>query len=645
MPIYKNFTLTISLATVLLYAILVSSPLLEFNDNKIYDIFSKLTEKKLDDNRVVIVDIDERSLNAIGQWPWSRVIVANLINKVKEQRPSAIGMDFIFPELDRTSLESIKSFYKSFFNLDVTIDGLPSWLQNNDKILAEAIRDSKTTLPIYLQNEDTLKKCQVKISSLVEVDKKINTYRAKDMLCNNNILQSSTENFGFINATPDKDGMFRRLPTLIEHNGNYFTNLGLSTIFSTGIYNKYALSKDKLGVKAKLKNKEFYVDKNANALLNFYQRDSYKVISAFDLLRNQHKESFQNKIVLIGTTAAGLHDKYTIRGGENLSGVFMHATFIENIFNEDIISQPNILKYLNTLLSLLASILVIYMMHKKSYLHVTLFSFSLIGTYLVATYIGLQNNIYLSSGYFLTSYALFFTLISTSFTVISYVQRNKFYEKLSKSHQATLESMALVAETRDTETGAHIIRTKKFVRLIAQELLKDSVYQGVVTKEYVEAIYHAAPLHDIGKVGVPDSILKKPAKLTFEEFQEMKKHSSYGHDIIENAIKHYKNNYMLEIAKNIAHYHHEKWDGTGYPKGLKGEEIPLEARIMALADVYDALMNKRCYKPAFELNEVEKIIIDGRGTHFEPKLVDIYMKLKEEFYRITLEHANEKSGE
>jgi len=641
MSIFKNFTLTVSLATVLLYAILVSSPLFEYNDHKIFDIFSSLTEKKLDGNRVVIVDVDEKSLNAIGQWPWSRVVIANLINKTMEQKPSAIAMDFIFPEYDRTSLDRVKSFYKSFFNLDVTVSGIPKWLENNDKILAGSIKDSNITLPIYFQNKNSLTKCQVQTPFNIVLDEEIDIYRAKDILCSNITLHEATKNIGFINASADSDGIFRRLPTLIEQSGKYFSNLGIATVFSTGIYNQVELSQNIFGTKLKLKNEEFYVDKNANVLLNFYTNDSYKVVSAYDLLTNKVQDTFQNKIVLIGTTAAGLHDSYTIRGGEHKAGVFMHATLIENIFNEDVISQPDILKYINTLISLLASILVIYMMHKKNYLYVTLFSFSLVGIYIVATYIGLKNNIYLSSGYFLTSYALFFTLISTSFTIISYIQRNKFYEKLSKSHQATLESMALVAETRDTETGAHIIRTKKFVKLIAQELLKDEEYKDIVTEEFVESIYHAAPLHDIGKVGVPDSILKKPAKLTFAEFEEMKKHSAYGHHIIANAIKHYKKNYMLEIAKNIAHYHHEKWDGTGYPKGLKEKEIPLEARIMALADVYDALMNKRCYKPAFELKEVEDIILDGKGTHFEPKLVDIYMKLNEEFYRITLEHKND----
>jgi len=641
MSILKNFTFTISLATLLLYAVLVNSSLLKYSDNKIFDIFSSLTEKKLDENSVVIIDIDEKSLNAIGQWPWSRVVIANLINKTLELKPSAIAIDFIFPELDRTSLDSMKTFYKNFFKLDITIEGIPTWLQNNDKILAQSIKNSNTTLPLYLQNKSSLKKCQIKTPYSITIDKKIDLYKAKDILCNNTILQDSVKSFGFINATPDKDGIFRRLPTVIEQNDNRFLSLGIATIFSTGIYNKIELVKNNFGNKIKLKNKEFYTDKHGNILLNFYQSDSYKIVSAYDLLTKKSKENLQNKLVLIGTTAVGLHDHYTIRGGKHQSGVFMHATFIENIFNDDIISQPDFLKYFNTVLSLFASMIAIYMMHKKSYLQVTFFSFILVGIYILFTYIGLKNNFYFSSGYFLTSYTLFFALILTSFTVISYVQRNRFYEKLSKSHQATLESMALVAETRDTETGAHIIRTKKFVRLIAQELLKDPEYKDIVTKEYVEAIYHAAPLHDIGKVGVPDSILKKPAKLTFEEFQQMKKHSSYGYDIVENAIKHYKKNYMLEIAKNIAHYHHEKWDGTGYPKGLKEKEIPLEARIMALADVYDALMNKRCYKPAFELKEVEQIIIEGRGTHFEPKLVDIYMKLNEEFYKITLEHKNE----
>jgi len=641
MSILKNFTLGISFITVLLYAILINSPLYEYTDHKIYDLVSSVSQKELSDNRVVIVDIDEKSLNAIGQWPWSRVIIANLIDKINEQKPSAIAMDFIFPEYDRTSIDSLKNFYSNFFNTNITIGGIPKWLENNDKILAESIKNANMTLPLYLQNDPALKKCKLDTLYKIKIDKNVEPYRAQSKLCNNEILQDASKNFGFINASPDSDGMFRRLPTIIQLENNYIPNLGLATIFSTGIYRNIYLSKDNFGTKIVLKDKEFYLDSKSNILLNFYTKNSYTSISALDVLTNKVNNILQNKIVLIGTTAVGLHDYYTIRGGELQSGVFMHTTLIENIFNEDIISQPELLKHLNTLISLLASFFVIYLMHRKNYLYVSVFSFSIIVFYILLTFIGLKSNIYFSSGYFLTSYALFFTLISTSFTIINYLQRNIFYEKLSKSHQATLESMAMVAETRDTETGAHIIRTKKFVHLIAIELSKDEEYKNVVTQEFIEAIYHASPLHDIGKVGVPDSILKKPAKLTFEEFEEMKKHSTYGSDILQNAIDNYKNNYMLKIAKNIAHYHHEKWDGSGYPEGLKEREIPLEARIMAIADVFDALMSKRCYKPAFEVQEVEKIIIEGKGIHFEPKLVDIFMEIKEEFYKITDKYKNE----
>jgi adenylate cyclase len=142
-------------------------------------------------------------------------------------------------------------------------------------------------------------------------------------------------------------------------------------------------------------------------------------------------------------------------------------------------------------------------------------------------------------------------------------------------------------------------------------------------------MYRTAPLHDIGKVGIPDTILKKPEKLTLLEYEVMKSHPDIGRHIINNAMKSYEENEFFTMAINMTYTHHEKWDGSGYPQGLKAEEIPLEGRLMALADVYDALVNKRVYKEAFSYEESYKIIKEGRGTHFDPLLVDIFFEIKE----------------
>ncbi|NOX16248.1 MAG: HD domain-containing protein, partial [Epsilonproteobacteria bacterium] len=202
-------------------------------------------------------------------------------------------------------------------------------------------------------------------------------------------------------------------------------------------------------------------------------------------------------------------------------------------------------------------------------------------------------------------------MINIIFIIFYYKERKYFLEELTQAHSSTLDSMSLVVETRDAETGAHILRTKEYMKYLVDYLYKHNLYKNHITQNYKKLVCRAASLHDIGKVGIPDQILKK--------------HSNIGKDILTNAIKNNKNNQFLKIAYNIAYYHHEKWDGSGYPCGLKKDEIPLEARMMALVDVYDALISKRYYKQPFSFEKSEEIIIQGSGKHFDPIIVGVFV--------------------
>lgn len=212
--------------------------------------------------------------------------------------------------------------------------------------------------------------------------------------------------------------------------------------------------------------------------------------------------------------------------------------------------------------------------------------------------------------------------------------------QLALTQEATIESMAVLAEYRDPETGGHIRRTKNYVRALALHLRSHPRFRDFLDEAAIELLYKSAPLHDIGKVGVADHILLKPGKLTNEEFEEMKKHTVFGRDAILYAEKKLGEDSFLRFAREIAYTHQEKWDGTGYPQGLKGEEIPVTGRLMSLADVYDALISKRVYKPPFTHKEAVEIICEGRGSHFDPDIVDAFLALSEEFRRIALEYAD-----
>jgi putative two-component system response regulator len=199
----------------------------------------------------------------------------------------------------------------------------------------------------------------------------------------------------------------------------------------------------------------------------------------------------------------------------------------------------------------------------------------------------------------------------------------------------TIMAMGSLAETRDNETGNHIRRTQNYVRALAEKLKEDPKFAPVLDDATIEMLYKSAPLHDIGKVGIPDRILLKPGKLTPEEFEIMKTHTTLGRDAILAAEgKLDSPSSFLHCAREIAYSHQEKWDGSGYPEGLVGPIIPFSARLMAVADVYDALISKRVYKPPFPHEKAVEIIREGRGKHFDPEIVDAFMQVTDKFRQI-----------
>jgi putative two-component system response regulator len=218
------------------------------------------------------------------------------------------------------------------------------------------------------------------------------------------------------------------------------------------------------------------------------------------------------------------------------------------------------------------------------------------------------------------------------------IQRSKEIKQLQG---LIIEAMGTLAEYRDNETGGHIKRTQNFVKLLAQSLKnKEPQYTKILTDDYIQLLYESAPLHDIGKVAIRDSILLKPSKLDINEFELMKKHTDYGFEVIQNIENKMGENSFLTIAKEIAGFHHERWDGKGYPNGLKEEEIPLSARIMAVADVYDALISKRIYKKSLSHDDALEIILSYKGKQFEPVIVEAFFDIEKNIYNVSQKYQD-----
>ena len=217
-------------------------------------------------------------------------------------------------------------------------------------------------------------------------------------------------------------------------------------------------------------------------------------------------------------------------------------------------------------------------------------------------------------------------------------------EELEQTKDVAINCLASLAETRDNETGFHIRRTQHYVKALAEQLAKNKKFSKVLDKDMIEMMFKSAPLHDIGKVGVKDQILLKPGLLNDEEWQEMKQHATHGVNALERAEALYGTTDFLKVAKEISANHHEKWDGTGYPKGLSGENIPLSGRIMAVADVYDALISKRVYKEAYSHEKSVKIILEMNEEYFDPTIIDAFIEIKDTFAEIA-EKFNDKNKE
>jgi PAS domain S-box-containing protein len=218
------------------------------------------------------------------------------------------------------------------------------------------------------------------------------------------------------------------------------------------------------------------------------------------------------------------------------------------------------------------------------------------------------------------------------------------YRKLQNARMATILGLAKLAEYRDEGTGTHLERIREYAKILAEELAKNPAHRNIITPEYIDDIYQSSILHDIGKVGIPDAILLKPDKLTDQEFEIIKRHTLLGGDAISAIEKQIEGKSFLKMGRQIAYTHHEKWDGSGYPAGLRGEDIPLSARIVALADVYDALTTERFYKRAYTHDKSRQIIISLKGSHFDPRIVEVFEQLADEFNRIREELFKEENG-
>ncbi len=615
--------------------------------NKVFDTILESSHNETSADGHVIVEIDDDSLTKYGQWPWPRYRIANLIEKINEAGAEVVGLDIVFSEHDRTSPANYIKDLNDNLGISVGITGLPIEFQDNDQILSKTLSKGKNVLGfkfLYAESDTTDNECSIKPVNVIfrtggsDVKPESLFFNASNVVCPLEELVTAATRSGFIDIAPDVDGVFRRAPLLIHYKGKLYPSLALAPLLISLNLNQVIV--DILGDSIEsitIGDTVVPVDKKGNLLIHYRGGARFfEYISASDILDGSLKpDRLKDKIVYIGATAAGLKELRATPLSPVTPGVEINVNIADNILAKDFIYRPHYIQGLELImiliLGLFSTALLVLAKAGRSMLIVVVVAICI---WFAAEWIFATSGLFIQPLWLLVTLAGNYTVL-TLFKYI-YEERKTLRRTLAlvKTQNVTIGAMSNLVEHKDAETGAHINRTQHYVLALANHLKAHDQYSEYLDEFTVDLIFKLAPLHDIGKVGIPDSILLKKGKLTFEEFEIMKKHTTYGNDAFKLAEKEFGENPFFEIAKEIINCHQEKWDGSGYPNQLKGDKIPVAGRIMAIADVYDALICKRPYKEPMSHQSAIDIMTRGRGTHFDPVMLDAFLEIKDTFMRI-----------
>jgi len=622
-------------------------------ESSVYDAILRRVDTSPPSSRVTIVDIDERSLATIGQWPWRRDLVGRLIERLRDFGASTIAIDLIFAEPDRfeawpgavgiTGGDAIRT---------------PTALTTADAYLAEALGHGGVVLGYALTFGEAATNrtgCVLHPLNLAIVQSPDDgshspLFRASSSICSLPTLAEAAGASGFLNTATDADGILRRAPLLIDVDGRVYPGLALAAVIaSTGTRSLAMRMVNVNTTTLTLDGRIVPLDGRGNLLLHYRGGNKkFHYVSAADVLEGRLSAgSFQDQIVFIGATALGTGDAVATPFDTQFNGVELHATVADNLLQRDFIHRSEHAAAIETQATLAAGI-----------------SVALLGAWLGLGWGGAGTVVWLavlwggamwrlsSAGEFLSPlYPTLGLLAALSATTAAalLVERRRVHRaqhETTVSQHLMVQSLLSLTEARDAETGQHARRTQRYTQLLAEQLASHPRFRAYLTPERIGLLADLAPLHDIGKVAIPDRLLTKPGALTADEVAEMRNHPAYGLNVILQAEKRVgtRDDPILAMAKDIVYTHHERWDGTGYPRGLTDEQIPIPGRLVALVDVYDALVTRRVYRPPMSPEAALNLIVAGRGTLFDPAVVDAFMQVFPAFIATVAEPALATQG-
>lgn len=641
------------LLTVLLTALcLWPPPLAVFLEGKIYDVFLRAAPRSPPTGFVTIVDVDEASLTRLGQWPWPRYRVARLLEKIREGGAEAVGLDMLFAEPDRTSLRPLAAEIRRDLGTRLGLAGLPPEALDTDRALATVIAGGPFVLG-YQFDFDSVRgeSCVLHPLRAATHARGVTNGGGRDgvaadgggffdaagVVCNLPALAAAAGASGFFNVSPDSDGVLRRVPLAIRHRGVLYPSLALA-VYLRARGGDVVVETGPDGTEAiRLDGRSIPLDRRGNILVNFRgKRRVFPHVSAAAVLDGSaDPAALIGKLVIVGTTATGLHEIRTTPVEAVQPGVEIHATVLDDLIAGDPIMQPRWARGLSVILVLVPGLLLTALLARaRAVWGLAAAVPAMAGIWVGSSWLLAHHRVYVPPLLPTATLAVIFTLLTSVRFLKADREVRERSRKLALTQDAIIQSLAALAETRHHETGGHIQRTRHYVRALAARLRDHARFRHYLDDATVDLLFRLAPLHDIGKVGVRDRILLKEGRLTPEEFEEMKRHTVLGSETIRMAKSFLGDDSFLRIADEIALAHQEWWDGSGYPKGLKGDEIPIPGRLMAVADAYDAIISARGYKPALPHEEAVRLMKAQRGTHFDPDVLDAFVEVSDEFARI-----------
>jgi adenylate cyclase len=620
-PRYRRILLLCGLLPTLVAALLSltrPAPLVNL-EYSAYDALVRWTPTRLPSGKIVIVDVDEKSLASVGQWPWRRDVISQLIDSLRDRGAATVALDIMFPESDR---------YEGFG-------------RSPDAVLSDTLRRGGVILGyglLFDQTPEGQKPCVQHALGLpiirspgVQADDPF--FQATSAVCNISVLTAAAEASGFLNAAPDPDGILRRAPLLMQYADRVYPALSLAAVRELTDAQDLVLRIANVNTASLgLGGQDVPLDGKSNLLLRYRgAKRTFPYISAVDVLKGEVDPlEFKDRIVFVGTTALGTREVVATPLDTLFVGVEVQATVADNLVQRDFMYRPEHGVTLETQAVIGLGTVTALIVARFGLVWGAIAAIS----FLIATWTGSRSLLATDGAYFSPLYPSLSLLASlAAMTVAGFGVERRRAERAgvetAKSHRLMVQTLLSLTGIRDLETGRHSKRTQKYTRVIAEELAKHPNYRDYLTPERVELLASLAPLHDIGKVGVPDRVLNKPGHLTPEELAEMRRHPRYGRDVIENAERAagVRDDVALAIAKDIVYTHHEWWDGSGYPEGLRGNAIPIPGRVMAVVDVYDAIITRKLYQTPMSNEEAVSHIVKSKGSHFDPAVVDAFVKV------------------